>query len=122
KHADPGIRIGAANALGDVGATSPETVAALIGILKDDSKREARRVAASSLGKIGPKAKDAIPALRASLKGDGERGWWVAADALGKIGGPEVVPILAEALTNPDEGIRRTAIRWLGNLGVAAKS
>jgi HEAT repeat protein len=122
KHTDAGIRGGAASALGEVGANSPEAVAALLDILKNDPQRETRRTAAGSLGKIGPKAKAAIPTLRTALIGDGERGWWIAAEALGKIGGADVVPVLVEALTNPDEGIRHTSMIWLGNLGSLAKS
>lgn len=44
----------------------------------------------------------------------------MAADALSKIGGTEVVPVLIEALTNPDDDIRLTSIRGLGTLGVVA--
>jgi HEAT repeat protein len=121
KHSNHGIRINAAAALGRIGANSPKTVAALIEVLKNDPEREARRAAASSLGDIGPKAKAALPALSAALKGDGKGGWWVAADALGKIGGTEVVPLLVEALANPDADIRHTSIKALGNLGVVAK-
>ena len=121
KHPEAGVRSNAAAALGQIGAKSPDAVAALIDLLKSDPERETRRSAAGSLGEIGPDAKAAIPALRAALKGDGRIGWWVAADALGKIGGPDVVPILIEALTNPDEDIRYTSMKALGNLGALAK-
>ena len=69
----------------------------------------------------GPTANAAIPALRAALNGDEKGGWWVAAEALGNIGGADVVPILTEALTNPDGDIRVTSMRALGNLGAIAK-
>ena len=50
-------------------------------------------------------------------------GWWVAADALGKIGGGtgRVVPALIEALANPNDDVRLTAMKGLGSLGVVAK-
>jgi HEAT repeat protein len=118
----PQLRSTAVHALGDIGANSPETITALIDILKKEPHREARRSAAWALGEIGPLAKAAIPALREAVKGDGQRGWYLAADALGKIGGAEVVPILIEALTNPDEDIRRASMIGLGNLGVVAQS
>ena len=121
KHTRAQVRIEAAHALGQVGANSPETIAALIDLLKHDPAREIRRSAARSLGAIGPKAKAAVPALRKALKGDGQGGWWVAVDALCKIGGADIVPVLVEALANPDVGIRHTAIKRLGNLGADAK-
>lgn len=105
-----------------MGADSPAAIAALIDILTNDPERGARRSAAGSLGNFGPPAKAAIPALRAALKTDGQGGWWVVPEALGKIGGPEVVPVLVEALTNSDEGVRGNAMRWLGNLGTLSKS
>jgi HEAT repeat protein len=118
KHPDAGVRINAAAALGPVGAlNSPESIAALIDTLKNDPEREARRSAAGSLGEIGPKAKAAIPALRSALKGDGKHGWWVAADALGKIGGAEAVPALVEGLASFDDGVRSTSMKSLGVLG-----
>lgn len=122
KHADGQVRVNSATALGRVGVNSPEAVAALIEILKNDTAREARRSAAGALGAIGPQAKAAIPALRAALQGDEKGGWWVAADALARIGGADVVPALVEALANPDGDIRRAAVKGLGNLGAVATS
>jgi len=119
KH--PKLRFTAANTLGQIGVNSPEAITVLIDLLKNDPAREARRSAAGALGAFGPAAKAAIPALGAALKGDVGGGWWVAADALGKIGGAEVVPILMEALVNPDPDIRLTSMRGLGKLGVLAR-
>jgi HEAT repeat protein len=118
---NPEIRGTAARTLGQIGADSSEAVAALIDLLQNDPEREARRSAAASLGAFGPAAKAAIPALRAALKREGKSGFWVAADALGKIGGADVVPILMEALVHPDADIRLTAMRGLGNLGAIAR-
>jgi RNA polymerase sigma factor (sigma-70 family) len=118
---NPEVRHIAARVLGQINADSPEAIAVLIDILKNDPRTEARRSAAGSLGAFGPAAKAAIPVLREALKGDEKEGWWVAADALAKIGGAEVVPILMEALTNPDEDIRLASIRGLGDLGVVAR-
>lgn len=122
KNADSGVRVNAAAALGPVGAfNTPQSIASLIDILENDRDRDARIAAAGALGEIGPKAKAAIPALRSALKGDGKAGWWVAADALGKIGSAEVVPALMEGLASPDEGIRGASIKSLGSLGDIAK-
>jgi HEAT repeat protein len=121
EHTEAGVRTTAAHALGQVGASSPATITALIGLLKKDPEREARRSAAWSLGEVGPAARAAIPALQKALQGDGKGGWYVAADALAKIGGAEVVPILTEALSNPDADIRLASMRGLGNLGLLAR-
>jgi HEAT repeat protein len=118
---NPEVRGIAAHALAEIDANSLENITALIDLLKNDPHKEARRSAAASLGKIGPAAKAAIPELRAALQGDAKGGWWVAADALAKIGGAEVVPVLIEALANPDDDIRLTSMRALGNLGVVAR-
>jgi HEAT repeat protein len=125
-----GVRMAAVIALGQiaaeetgvVGALATETVTALIDVLTNASEREARRSAAVSLGKIGPRASAAIPALVAALKtADAQGGWWVASDALARIGGPDVVPHLTEALAHADDGIRHTAVRGLGRLGPVAR-
>jgi HEAT repeat protein len=80
-----------------------------------------RRSAAAALGEMGPAAAPAIPALRKALQGEGG-GWWVAADAIGKIGGPDAVPALIAALENKDDDVRLTAIKQLGKLSSAASS
>ncbi len=118
---DPTMRHIAARTLGEIGSKSPEAIAVLIDILKHDPENEVRRSAASALGDFGPAAKDAIPALRQELNGDPKRGWWLAADTLGKIGGEDVVPILIEALENRDGDIRRASMRALGDLGTLAQ-
>ncbi|HKI36620.1 MAG TPA: HEAT repeat domain-containing protein, partial [Gemmataceae bacterium] len=121
KHTDAQMRIDAAHALGRVGADPDKTLAALIGLLKDDPEREVRRNAAGALGEMGPAAASAIPALREALRGEGG-GWWVAADAIGKIGGPDAVHALVEALKSKDDDVRHTAIKRLGALGGTAAS
>jgi HEAT repeat protein len=121
KHTDAQVRVDAADALGRVGADPKKAVPALIGLLKDDPEREVRRSAAGALGEWGPAAVSAVPALRKALQGKGG-GWWVAADAIGKIGGPDAVPALVEALEGKDDDVRLTAIKRLGDLGSAAAS
>ncbi len=118
---DPTMRHIAARTLGEIGSKSPEAIAVLIDILKNDPENEVRRSAASALGDFGPAAKDAIPALRQELNGEPKRGWWLAADTLGKIGGEDVVPILIEGLDHGDGDIRRAAMQALGDLGTLAQ-
>lgn len=121
KHSHAQVRINVASSLGKVGANSPETIAALIDLLESDPSREVRRSAAASLGAIGPQAKAAVPALRKTLTGDPQGGWFVAIETLCKIGSPDLVTILTEALTNPDDEIRHASVKGLGNLGTQAK-
>jgi RNA polymerase sigma factor (sigma-70 family) len=120
KHKDAQVRVNAASALEVIDGDADETIAALIDRLKNDPEREVRRTAAAALGAVGPKAKAAVPALRDALK-DGGGGWWVAAAALGKIGGADAVAGLTDALANDDADVRLEAIRRLGDLGAAAK-
>jgi HEAT repeat protein len=121
KHPDAGVRANAADAFGRVGADPGKVVAELTALLKHDPHRGVRRSAASALGEMGPAAVPAIPFLRKALQGEGG-GWWVAADAIGKIGGPDAVAALVEALESKDGDVRLTAIKRLGDLGGAAAS
>jgi RNA polymerase sigma factor (sigma-70 family) len=121
KHSDAQVRVNAADALGQIGADPKKAVPALIGLLKDDPEREVRRSVAGALGQLGSAAAPAIPALREALRGEGG-GWWVAADAIGRIGGLDAVPPLVEALESKDDDVRLTAIKRLGDLGGAAAS
>jgi len=111
KRSEAQIRVNAAAALGRVGADSDATIEVLIDKLQHDEELEVRRSAAMALGDVGPKAKGAVPALRAALAGGA--GWWVAAEALGKIGTPEAAAALREAVGNENADIRRTAEKWL---------
>jgi HEAT repeat protein len=121
EHPDAQVRVNAADALGQVGADPKKAVPALIGLLKDDPEREVRRSAAGALGEWGAAAVAAVPALRKALRGEGG-GWWVAADAIGKIGGPDAVLALVEAMQSKDDDVRLTATKRLGDLGGAAAS
>src|SRR5262249_40847392 len=46
----------------------PETVPALIDVLRNDPDKSVRAAAASALGLMGPRAKEAVPALREALR------------------------------------------------------
>jgi HEAT repeat protein len=121
KHPDAGVRASAAEALTQVGADPEKTVTVLTALLKDDRHRGVRGSAAVALGKMGPAAVSAVPLLRKAMRSEGG-GWWIAADAIGKIGGPDAVPALIEALENKDDDIRLVAIRQLGDLGGASSA
>jgi HEAT repeat protein len=107
------LRVDAPGALVRVGAVTQEDVELLTNQLTNDPEREARRSAAGALGQIGPKAKSSVPALRDALA-NGGRGWWVAAEALGRIGTDEAMAALRDAAANnADQDIRRTAEKAL---------
>ncbi len=75
-------RVGAAGAIGQIGADDDKTIAALIDRLKNDPELYVRQAAASSLGDIGPKAKAALPALRQAAYSGPESEWWGWGDAI----------------------------------------
>ncbi|MHC4314879.1 MAG: HEAT repeat domain-containing protein, partial [Planctomycetota bacterium] len=122
-HPQSQIRINAAGALGRIGADSNQAIDALIDRLKNDTSRQVRRSATASLGMIGRKAQDAIPFLAKVLReADKESrndpktdrtGWWVAARAVGQIGGANAIPVLEESLKNNDPDIRSTSAKAL---------
>ena len=68
---------------------------------------ETRTAAAMELGQKGPMASDAIPALRETLQYPNDFVQMRAADALGQIGGPQV---LIDTLKSTDEQVRLRAI------------
>jgi HEAT repeat protein len=98
---DPGVREGAAVALGDVGPEAAPAVPLLERLLSDKS-RKVRLRAAVALGFIGAEAAGAVPTLLQRLKaepeGDSIRQAIVA--ALSRIGpaAHEAVPVLIELL------------------------
>ena len=122
KTGEPQLRINAADALGKTGAKNPEVVAALLKALEGDSAQEVRRSSAVSLGNIGPAASNAVPALIKILreanpeKRGNTTGWWVAATALGGIGGQDAIKGLEEAQNSGDPDIRLSARRALQKL------
>ncbi len=76
-----------------------------------------------ALGEIGPKAAQAIPELSKALQHD-EEGYVRAnaATALGKIGDPQVIPLLIAALKDDDSYVRFSAIEALEPFGHKAKA
>jgi len=120
------IRHNSAEALGKIGANSQNAINSQIEILKNDTSPKMRRSAALSLGMIGPKAQKAIPILAEILRqADKESrinrtnrytGWWTAAEAVGKIGGADAIPVLEEALQNNDPDIRKVSSKALDNI------
>src|SRR5262249_34335862 len=99
-------------------AATRAVVTALADALKDPDGG-IRRAAANSLGAIGPEAVDAIPALAATTMAPDPPVRNAAIEALGRIGSPAAVPVLVQALKDPQTG--SLAVRALGNMGPTAR-
>lgn len=108
---DRGMRIDAANALGN--ALDPRIVPDLVPGL-GDADAGVRRAAAYALGNIG--SAGAVPGLlRAWPDPDGGVREAIVS-ALGAIGDPRAVPVLIEAAGDPDGDVRRQAAESLGKM------
>jgi HEAT repeat protein len=122
------VRSAAALALGEVipeaaprGEETEESVAALVRALREDRSADVSYWAARALLKFGPAARNALPALVAALRDRGRPAARdVAADVLSRLG-PDAVPLLGEALLDPQCGARRHVAQYLGDMGPAAR-
>jgi HEAT repeat protein len=84
EDADGTVRIQAARALYNLGASSPTVIAKLADALEDDGEL-VRLTAAKVLGKLGRAAHSAVPRLRKALQDEDEGVRQAAADALRNI-------------------------------------
>ena len=84
-------------ALGSIGAQSPEVVPVLIHIMNEDASWRVRGEAILSLGKIGPATPQVVPALVQALNSDNSK---LAIKALGMIGpaAREAIPALLDLM------------------------
>lgn len=119
-------RIGATDALRNilrVKPKSPEVVRALIRAL-GDSVDAVRMSAGFALTSAGVRAEGAVPALHNALHDTAHAAVrWQAAMILGSLGpsaGQTSVPVLTEALSDPDPQVRAAAAEALGNIGDVA--
>lgn len=113
------FRMRAVTALGQFGA---QAVPALVQVLRDPEPG-LRLNAAATLGQIGPAAKDAAPALVELLRDRGTADAplpMIISHILVSIGST-VIPLLVQALRDPDAVVRFQAARTLGAFGPAAK-
>jgi HEAT repeat protein len=111
-------RLGAARALGDLGADAKAAVPALIRRLTD---RDAfvPTAAANSLGAIGPEAAAAIPAMADAFRRSSGFDRGIIGPAMARIG-PRAVPAIVELTKSSDEFARWEATRALRLIGAGA--
>lgn len=119
---DEEIRSSALRSLALIGPESQGNIGALVESLRDGLSY-VRISAAHALGQLGAKARDAIPALTTALLYDGApRVRLEAAVAIWRIDrrSVRVLPVLMEALEDPDEVTRWVAADCLGDIGPEA--
>lgn len=104
RHEEPEIRFGAAQALGDLGATARPALATLMQALRD-RHLGVRLQAARAVWLIDKQVQPALPILIEALAAEDEVLCWIAADCLGEIGpaAKAAVPALHTASQRPFE-------------------
>ena len=111
KNPDPDIRWKAAVALGEIG--DPRGIDPLVKLL-DDSDRFVRSRAAYALIHIGPPA---LPSLSGALNHPDATVRLGAVGVLGKIGDPQAISALVNALADQSPDVRQEAISALSRQG-----
>lgn len=112
RHKDTLVRSDAIKELCRLGPKAKSAVPELIKMVseKDDFvSNSAVRVLAA----IGPEAKAAVPVLIERMKDKSASVRTPVASALGRIGQPEVVPVLLKGLEDPWGDVRIASARWL---------
>lgn len=117
----PKVRIAAAEAIGNLGYSTPIVVKALIQGL-DDKYDRVRAESAVSLGKLGPSAAEAIPKLKEKSKTDDDYVRMNSVFALGRIAEDptQVLDALTEALKDSNHQCRYSALMALERYGAKA--
>ena len=115
---DAGVRqaaVEALGALGDPGAVEPiSRLMQTEPASRDDAATPVRAAAARALGRLGGAS---IPALAGAIHDRHPKVREAAVEALGVIGGPQVVPALAVALRDDRSQLRQAAAKALAVIG-----
>jgi HEAT repeat protein/lysophospholipase L1-like esterase len=119
---DPGVRGGAAWALGRLASQGAPAVRALAAAL-GDREESVRREAARALGRMGGAARPVLPSLFTTLCDARASVRWRAAQSLSGLSlGADDVPSLIVALGHEDGYVRGFAAWTLGSLGQEAQA
>jgi len=111
------------NALGEIGANSPEVIDVLTQAVTHDNSKYVRASAAYSLGIIGVSSDDVTAALLDGLHDDYKCVRFESAAALGRLGrtSDDILIALQKAFDDSDRGVAVTAVWALGQLGPLAR-
>jgi HEAT repeat protein len=109
------VRREAAQALGQLGAATPDVTAGLLAALRDDKEEWVRRYAAQALGELGAATPDVTGGLLTALRDNNEDVRQEAAQALGQLGAasPDVTGGLLAALRDDAVDVRYYAAQAL---------
>jgi HEAT repeat protein len=123
KDKDAAVRAASAEAIAQTGSEGKSAAAGLVPLLQDPEK-SVRQAAVAALGRISPEGSPAIAETMAKMLGS-EKDGGVKSElcvSLGLLGekSPGVTTALAGLLTDPDEELRRKAVRVLGSFALAA--
>jgi HEAT repeat protein/lysophospholipase L1-like esterase len=123
KDADPGVRRGAAWALGRQGRRAAAAAVPALAAALGDRDESVRRDAARALGRLGDAGRPARPALFRALCDERASVRWRAAQSLSSLDvGAGAVPDLVLALRNEDPYVRGFAAWTLGAIGPDARA
>ncbi len=125
KDAEPVTRAVVAEAIGLAGADAKSAAAGLAPLL-DDKDMAVRRAVVIALGRINPEGAaaiaDAMAKMLAAEKDIDLRGQLILSLRLLDQRSPAVVSALTAVLSDPEEELRRRAVRTLGVFGTASQS
>ncbi|NHJ86740.1 MAG: HEAT repeat domain-containing protein [Asgard group archaeon] len=117
------VRMRAALALGESQHNSPETIKALLDVLKNDESSKVRENAARALGQIGKEISTVAVALVNSMLDDqADSVRQISAESLGQLGEKAVPALLSVLRKESNVGVIEKTIETLGGIGVWAQT
>jgi HEAT repeat protein len=116
---DPVVRVAVAQAIAVIDPSDRASLPVLLEVLagKDGP---GRLPAARAVGTLGERGRLALPELKAACRDRDPELRAAALAALGEVSSDSGMPILIEGLNDPQEAVRRAAVRALGTMGPKA--